>query len=255
MSAGKSSTNNQLAFIRHVGANATGNVVIVTTYLRGLPALVVVTIAKIVQEEELLFAHGNEQFCAPPVRSFNCPSSASECRKEGLGGDDAVVRSGGVSSHEVASGGIREGAYQKVSSKSWATAPTLALSGRAKRELKMCKVPGAAVRPIALPEHPANGQVCPACDPRPQAPRLLTASIQQNDTVSATRTRCLQREAGTRGRYWESTAGAWKQGCIQATTLRACSAIKGTREQVCARCWSAQRCWASTPVAQATRCA
>lgn len=255
MSTGKSSTSNQLAFIRHAGASATGNAAIVPTYLRGLPALVVVTTAQIMQEEEIFFSHGNEQYCTPPVRSLNCPSSASECKTEGSGSDNAVVRCGVVSCEEVASEGRRDG-YQKMRGKSWATAPCfLALSRKAKSELKMCTLPGAAVRPITSAEHPANGQVCPACDPWPQPLRLSLASIQQADTVPAIRTRCLRRQAGTRGRCWESTAGAWKQGCIQEPTLRACSAIKGTRGQAaCARCWSHQRCWASMHSAPATRC-
>ena len=156
------------------------NVALVETQLRGLPAVLVVTLSKIQAGEELLVRHseahcgtmsepdgaaGQETaqdehrsdardtgFCHAPVRM-----PASRCQRLQ---DDGMVAPGAMPVGAHKDCGVADARYCRLE-RSWPTAPKFALSGQDKTALKTPHVPGASVRCVTEPLHPACGQVVP----------------------------------------------------------------------------------------------
>ena len=160
ISTGDNGATNELAFLRAASAvsqheidyNLSGNVAIVTTHLRGLPALLVVSLQAISEGQELLLRQAgladagegtrDHAYCLAPHRRPTCRSrderiretATGDGREEGRGSEGSV----------------------KISAK-WAVVPQHRL-GAKQRRFKTCLQFGTCIRPVITKSHPACGQ-------------------------------------------------------------------------------------------------
>jgi len=172
-------TSNELAFIRtaaHSGspnagalndgnsAPANANVAMVCTYLRGLPAALLVALCHIPAGQELLLNAGDHEthksrgapYCGVPRRTARKCAMAAEAAPASVRPAHCAELDGGEWSDWC-------GMYKATGARPWVSTPTFACPAKQKAALKSVLLPGASVRPISVPDHPAYGQVVCAC--------------------------------------------------------------------------------------------
>ena len=160
-------TSNELAFIRtaaHSGspnagalndgnsAPANANVAMVCTYLRGLPAALLVALCHIPAGQELLLNAGDHEthksrgapYCGVPRRTARKCAMAAEATPASVRPAHCAELDGGEWSDWC-------GMYKATGARPWVSTPTFACPAKQKAALKSVLVPGASVRPISVP--------------------------------------------------------------------------------------------------------
>ena len=173
--------------------NAIGNTAIVSTFLRGLPALLVVSLRAIVDGEELLLTESNtasstggtlpaddanahyNPYCSAPVRYPCCALATSseqaisehaqhaQHAQSSSDSTDTACQDAAQEGAVATSSCVLGGGYKKVSVR-WSTAPKVVRKG-AKDSVSVavghrsCLQPATTIRPVTCPSHPAFGQV------------------------------------------------------------------------------------------------